>query len=646
MDEVGLKELIGIGYEDMAQEVENFEAGSISKYIHKWKNITSDKRILDTVEHGLKLEFTGKPPAREAFEFPRPSREWGIINTEIKKLLKKKVIEPCQPEQGEYYSNLFTAEKKDGTFRTILNLKFLNKECDKAHFKMESLKQALNMVKPGAFLASIDIKDAFYSVRVCDSHKKYLRFMWDGQPYQFRSMPNGYVDAMRMFTKLLKPVLSSLRKMGYESVIYVDDLLLQGDTYKECLKNVLATLDALRELGFVIHIDKSVLIPTRILIFLGFIINTIDMTVTLTDEKKIKIITMAKGLRCRNITCRMISSFIGNLTAAFEGIPEGRLYYRHLEHCKTTSLKRSGFNFDAECTLDARAWEEIDWWIHNIPMAFAHIRGTPEIDYTIYTDASKHNGGGWGASDGVHEDINGRWTMDEQQLDINCLELMAIKLAIQAYLPVAPSTRHVRIMSDNTSAIAYINKKGGTHCMTINDMAVEIWEFCISAGAHISAAHIPGKHNIIADNASRQFQDAAEWMLSPEIFEQLVREHGMPDIDLFASRLNHQTPVYASWKPDPNSTFIDAMSIEWKGFIYLFPPFSMVWAVVNKLVREKKVTKAILVVSDWTTQSWYPRVMRMATAWTTISSSALILPGTSKCHPMAPKLRLVAVLIN
>ena len=75
--------------------------------------------------------------------------------------------------------------------------------------------------------------------------------------------------------------------------------------------------------------------------------------------------------------------------------------------------------------------------------------------------------------------------------------------------------------------------------MTMNDMAVEIWEFCISAGAHISAAHIPGKHNIIADNASCQFEDAAEWMLSPVFFEQLVREYGMPDIDLFASRLNH-----------------------------------------------------------------------------------------------------------
>ena len=216
----------------------NFEAGSIQYNLENWKKITSDKNILDIVRNGLKLEFKNEPPEKDAFEYPRPKQEWEIIDKEIKKLLKKKVVEPCQPEEGEYYSNLFTAEKIDGTYRTILNLKFLNKECDKMHFKMESLKQAIHMVKPGAYLACIDIKDAFYSVPIHKSHKKYLRFMWDGLPYQFRSMPNGYADAMRVFTKLLKPVFSHLRELGYESVIYVDDSLLHGDTFEECLEDV------------------------------------------------------------------------------------------------------------------------------------------------------------------------------------------------------------------------------------------------------------------------------------------------------------------------------------------------------------------------------------------------------------------------
>ena len=98
--------------------------------------------------------------------------------------------------------------------------------------------------------------------------------MWAGNPFKFGAMPNGYVDAMRIFTKLLKPVFSTLREFGYESVIYVDDSLLQGETFEECMSNIIATLKALQELGFIIHPKKSVLVPTKKITFLGFKIDT------------------------------------------------------------------------------------------------------------------------------------------------------------------------------------------------------------------------------------------------------------------------------------------------------------------------------------------------------------------------------------
>ena len=46
-------------------------------------------------------------------------------------------------------------------------------------------------------------------------------------------------------------------------------------------------------------------------------------------------------------------------------------------------------------------------------------------------------------------------------LHINALELKAIKLALYSYLPLNSGVKHVRIKSDNTTAISYINKKGG-----------------------------------------------------------------------------------------------------------------------------------------------------------------------------------------
>ena len=629
--------------------MENFVAGNIKNYVSNWRKITSDRYILDIVQKGLTLNFTNYPPdSSEPFEYPRGQKEFETIDSEVKKLLRKKVIRRCDREDGEYFSSLFTTPKKDGTYRTILNLKSLNKDCDKAHFKMESLKQALHMVRPGSYLASIDIKDAFYSVPINDGHKKYLKFVWQGGIFQFCVMPNGYCDAMRIFTKLLKPVFATLREEGYESVIYVDDSLLQGEDFQECLDNIQKTLKYLQDLGFVIHPEKSILYPTQIITFLGFIINTLNMTVTLTTEKKDKIITKGKGLLKRgNITIRMISSFIGNLTSSFDAVPEGRLYYRHLEWCKTLSLGLHKYDFEAQCYLSTQAIEEITWWVENVEFSFAHIKNIPDIDRTIFTDASKHQGGGWGASDASFGEINGRWSLNEQDMDINCLELKAIKLAIKSFSPLYNRCKHIRVMSDNTSAIAYINKKGGTHSMIMNDLAVSIWEYCMRKDIYISAAHIPGKHNILADIASREFRDAAEWKLCPEIFSRLVHQFGMPDIDLFASRLNHQLPVYVSWQPDPNSTHIDALQMSWRGkFIYAFPPFSMIWPTLSKM-KQDHVERAIVVVPSWPTQSWYPLLQKMRVKGSKtiqIPSSKLSLPGTLDHHPLGKRLKLQGLL--
>ena len=114
-------------------------------------------------------------------------------------------------------------------------------------------------------------------------------------------------------------------------------------------------------------------------------------------------------------------------------------------------------------------------------------------------------------------------------------------------MPRKVLVRYLRVMSDNSTAIAYINKQGGTPSTTYNQLAKDIWIVCINKGTHVSAAHIPGKQNILADTASRKSHDASEWMLSKNIFNHFIACFGMPEIDLSASRLSKQLRRYASW---------------------------------------------------------------------------------------------------
>ena len=96
---------------------------------------------------------------------------------------------------------------------------------------------------------------------------------------------------------------------------------------------------------------------------------------------------------------------------------------------------------------------------------------------------------GWGAHD-KHHTINGRWTEGGTKLHINVLELTAIKFAIfSLLLPLQIGTKHLRVMTDNSTAISYMNRQGGIKSMLCNNVTIEIWEFCIKGCIHISCTH-------------------------------------------------------------------------------------------------------------------------------------------------------------
>ena len=151
-------------------------------------------------------------PCKGPFEHKHSQRDSDIITEEIKKLLQKQVIKKCDINEGDYFSSLFVRPKKDGSFRTILNLKYLNEEYFTYHFKMETIKQVIHMITPNSNLTSLEIKDAFYTVPIYEQRKKYLKFLNTGITYQFEVMSNGYLGAMRVFTKILKSSFSCLRE--------------------------------------------------------------------------------------------------------------------------------------------------------------------------------------------------------------------------------------------------------------------------------------------------------------------------------------------------------------------------------------------------------------------------------------------------
>ena len=147
----------------------------------------------------------------------------------------------------------------EGTRRLILNLKTLNEFLEYNHFKMETVHSVADLIQPHSYMTTIDLKDAYYSVKISEEDSKYLKFYVGKNLLKFVVLPNGLSSGPRKFTKLTKPPIACLRIEGVLVAIYIDDIIVIGNTYEECLIGIFKTIKLFLKLGFIIHPEKNFL---------------------------------------------------------------------------------------------------------------------------------------------------------------------------------------------------------------------------------------------------------------------------------------------------------------------------------------------------------------------------------------------------
>ena len=149
-----------------------------------------DQQVLQTVQ-GIKLECKEHPlpVGCSGFEIPKSK---SLIQEEINKLLKKGVVVECEHEAVEHISPIFLRGKTDGTQRLILNLKILNKDLEYKLFKMQKLQTILTLIQPNCYMATIDLKNACYSVKTDLGDTRFLKFVCSSKVLKFVVLPSGF----------------------------------------------------------------------------------------------------------------------------------------------------------------------------------------------------------------------------------------------------------------------------------------------------------------------------------------------------------------------------------------------------------------------------------------------------------------------
>ncbi|KAL0200147.1 hypothetical protein M9458_003334, partial [Cirrhinus mrigala] len=163
-----------------------------------------------------------------------------VMEQEVETLLRKEAIEEVPPHDMEsgFYSRYFIVSKKDGGLRPIIDLRRLNCSVMRLKFKMLTVKQVVSQIRSEDWFVTIDLKDTYFHVSILPQHRKFLRFAFRGEAYQYWVLPFGLALSPRTFTKCVDAALVPLHLQGIRILNYINDWLILAEFHSHTHGNV------------------------------------------------------------------------------------------------------------------------------------------------------------------------------------------------------------------------------------------------------------------------------------------------------------------------------------------------------------------------------------------------------------------------
>ena len=217
--------------------------GCLSPHWRRWQEIGAETWVVTVLRDGYRVPFKDSPPplARTPVSFPTyraGSPRAQALRQEVKAMLAKGALEIARDPGPGFYSRLFLVEKATGGWRPVIDLSHLNDFVQLTPFKMETVASVLLSVREGYFLASLDLKDAYFQIPIHGSSRRLLRFMSEGTVYQFKALCFGLLTAPQVFTRVFAAVSAWAHARGIRLLCYLDDWLVLSSSEKKAKESI------------------------------------------------------------------------------------------------------------------------------------------------------------------------------------------------------------------------------------------------------------------------------------------------------------------------------------------------------------------------------------------------------------------------
>lgn len=396
---------------------------------------------------------------------------------------------------------------------------------------------ATKYVRKGCYFASVDIAAAYRSVPIWPGHRCLQGLKWcfgdlDENNYKYyvdNFLCFGCSSSPGIFQRLSSAVTRIMKRLGYTCIYveYLDDFLVIADTYDECLKGQLALINVLIKLGFYISWDK-VVSPCQRIQFLGLIIDSTDMSVSLPNDKVDKLKCLLVDFMSRSKTKkRELQSLAGHLSFASTVVKGGRTFSRRVIDL-VNSVKHGHYfiklnnSFRKDCQfwldfIDSPAFNGTAKILDQSPIDIDILQTDSSLfGYGVYFDG-RWIAGSWDKDAcpcvPKYIDISDNWQPfscpDVVRSNINILELYPVLIAARKFGHMWRNKR-VFVYTDNKSVQCFINKGSSKTSCHAMDCLRELCMISAFYNFHLSAKYLEGQLNVIADRLSR-LNDSSKW---------------------------------------------------------------------------------------------------------------------------------------
>lgn len=336
-------------------------------------------------------------------------------------MLDTQVLERAEINPS-YLSTFFLVPKTDGSFRPIFNLKRLNSFVHLKGFHLFSHFRMPSFLQSEDWMVKVDLSQAYFHLPIAKEHRRFLRLSYNGQLLQITCLPFGLSSAPRTFTSLTNWIAEYLRSRYIRCVVYLDNFMLVNQSSRVLREHIAFMVNLMRQLGWTINMDKSVLVPTQRLEFLGVTWDTKLNTKSLSEPK---CLTLRRALLSQmsrgSWSLRQAQSLLGRLNFASFVIRRGRL------HCRTLQFHSRHLPIEhpyKQVKLPEPVLSEMKWWLQAVQGSYTYRPDiVPAYDRCV--------GLRLGCSAGRHENVTGQWTRRQQSWHVNRKELFAVHAAIQ-----------------------------------------------------------------------------------------------------------------------------------------------------------------------------------------------------------------------